>query len=130
MIRKARISDAEEIAYVINESNYRAYQGIIPKEYFRYPVVTSDDIVRDMGKMLFYVYEVNGKIIGVAALHPKLNEGLGIIRWVYVHPDHQRRGIGTALVKHLEEVTLRLNLRKLRLITHEGAYWAIDSTGN
>jgi len=125
MIREADISDVDYIVCVINESNYRAYRNIIPKEFFKHPVVDRNVILKDMEKMRFYVYEVNGRIVGVAALHPKPNEKIGIIRWVYVHPEHQRRGIGTALMKHIEEIARKLNLKKLCLVTHEKAYWAI-----
>jgi len=125
MIREASVDDVDEIVHVINESNYHAYRSIIPDEYFKHPVVSRDEILEDMRRMRFYVYEVEGRIVGVAALQPKLDEKVGIIRWVYVHPEHQRRGIGTALIKHIENIALSLNLEKLRLVTHEKAHWAI-----
>ncbi len=47
---------------------------------------------------LYYlaVCALNGKIVGVAGLD--LNE----IRLLFVHPGHQRLGIGTRLLRHLE----------------------------
>ena len=47
---------------------------------------------------LFYVavYELNNRVLGVAGLD--LNE----IRLLYVSPEHQRRGIGRALLEHLK----------------------------
>ena len=54
----------------------------------------------------------------------QFSEGIGIIRWVYVHPKYWRKGIGTALIRHIEEVARRLNLRKLCLITLEKV-WAV-----
>ncbi len=125
MIRKAGPSDAGEIARVINVSNYRAYKGIIPEEFFKCPVITREKVLEEMGRMEFYVYEVNGKILGVAALEPRRGEGVGFVWHVYVHPEHQRRGVGTALMKRVEERARELGLRKLRLITHGRAYWAI-----
>jgi len=125
LIREAVADDAGDIARVINESNCRAYRSIIPPEYFRCPVVTREDVLRDMRVMRFFVYVVDGEVVGVAALHPKPGEGLGVIRWVYVDPKHQRRGVGTALVRYVESVARGLGLRKLRLVTHERAYWAI-----
>ena len=125
MIREASVDDVDEIVHVINESNYHAYRSIIPDEYFKHPIVSRDEILEDMRRMKFYVYEVEGRIVGVAALHPKPDEKVGIIRWVYVHPEYQRKGIGTALIKHIENTALSLNLEKLRLVTHGKAYWAI-----
>jgi len=125
MIREASVDDVDRIVEVINLSNYYAYRDIIPPEYFKHPIVTRDEILRDMMKMKFYVYEAGGRIIGVAALQPELGERVGIVRWVYIHPEYQRRGIGTTLMKHIESIAMNLNLEKLRLVTHEKAYWAI-----
>jgi len=125
MIRKATIDDVNEIAYVINISNYCAYKNIIPREFFKHPVVNRDKILEDMKRMEFYVYEINNRIVGVAALYPRYEEDRGIVRWVYVHPEYQRRGIGTVLMKYIEGRARTLGLRKLQLITHEKAYWAI-----
>ena len=125
MIRKATIDDVNEVAYVINISNYCAYKNIIPREFFKHPVVNRDKILEDMKRMEFYVYEINNRIVGVAALYPRYEEDRGIVRWVYVHPEYQRRGIGTVLMKYIEGKARRLGLRKLQLITHEKAYWAI-----
>jgi len=125
MIREACRGDAEVIASLINESNYHAYKNLIPREYFRHPVVSSEEILRDMGRMNFYVYELGGEVVGVAALMPRFDEGVGIVRWVYVHPRFWRRGIGTALMKRVEKEARALGLRKLRLKTLENA-WAVN----
>ena len=124
-IRRAGIGDADDIAHVINESNYHAYKDVIPKGFFKHPVVSRDEVLEDMRRMEFYVYEVRGEIVGVAALHPRYSEGVGVVRWVYVHPRYQRRGIGTALMRRIEERARELGLRRLRLVTHGEAYWAI-----
>ncbi len=124
MIREASVDDAKEIAFVISISNYYAYRDIIPREYFRYPVVTEKDIVEDMKRMKFYVYVVNDRIVGVAALH-RVSDDVAWIRYVYVHPDYQRKGIGTALIRYIEDIARREKIKKLKLITHEKAFWAI-----
>ena len=126
MIREARYSDVEEICRVINESNYWAYKDIIPKKYFKYPIVTPSDVLRDMVRMKFFVYEFEGKIIGVAALEPRVREGIGYVRRVYVHPKYQRRGIGTMLMNYIENHAKKLGIRKLYLVVHEKAVWAIN----
>ncbi len=123
-IREASEEDVDEIASVINEANYHAYRNIVPEPYFRYPVVTPSEILNDMKRMKFYVYEVDEKIVGVAALEIVTND-VGWIRWVYVHPRYQGKGIGTALMKHVEKVARSLGLKRLRLLTHEKAVWAI-----
>jgi len=67
------------------------------------------------------VYELNDQIVGAATLLPRFNEGVDIISWVYVHSKYRRKGIGTALIRHIEEVARRPNLRKLLLTTLEKA---------
>jgi len=38
-------------------------------------------MLENMKRMKFYVYEVEGRIVGVAALQPKPDGNVGIIRW-------------------------------------------------
>lgn len=68
MIEEACLSDAEEILLVINTSNREAYKKVIPKEYFRKPVLSLTELLRDFERMPFYVYKSKGRIVGVAAL--------------------------------------------------------------
>ena len=125
MIEKARIEDAEAILSVINISNREAYREVIPKEHFREPVLSLDELLRDFRRMTFYVYRSEGKIVGVAALRIE-DEHTGRIHLVYILPEHQRTGIGTALVRYLEEKAREIGLRRLRLLTIKKAYWAVN----
>jgi amino-acid N-acetyltransferase len=125
MIETATLDNAEDILSVINTSNAEAYKGVIPKRYFREPVLSLEKLVEDLKRMTFYVYKREGGILGVAALEVE-SEGTGRLRWVYILPEHQRQGIGTALVTHLEGEARQMGLTKLRLLTVGGAQWAID----
>ncbi len=125
MIERASSKDLNEILEVINTSNREAFSKIVPKEYFKSPILTLEELKRDFEVMEFYVYRLNGRIVGVAALQVE-SESTGRIRWVYILPEFQRRGIGTALIKHIEFRARELKLRKLWLVTPEKAYWAIN----
>ncbi|MEQ9715391.1 MAG: GNAT family N-acetyltransferase [Candidatus Asgardarchaeum sp.] len=125
MIQKASMNDAEEILSVINISNYKAYKKIIPKEYFKEPILTLKELLEEFKRMIFYVYRYEGKIVGVAALRIE-NEESGSIHRVYVLPECQRKGIGTALMKFIETEAKRRGLKKLWLFTLEKAYWAVN----
>lgn len=125
MIGKACLNDAEEILSVINTSNREAFKNIIPKEHFREPILSLEDLLEDLERMTFYVYKSEGRIVGVAALHIE-GEKTGRIRWVYILPEHQRRGIGTALISHLERKGREMGLRRLRLKTIGKAYRAVN----
>jgi len=125
VIEKASLDDIEEILFVINTSNREAYRDIIPREHFKEPVVSAEELLQDFGRMRFYVYRVEGRIVGVAALQVEKGK-LGRLRWVYVLPEYQRRGIGTSLVRHLEREARKLGLEKLWLTVVGGARWAVN----
>ena len=125
MIEKASPSDAEEILLVINISNREAYKKAIPKECFREPVLSLTELLRDFERMSFYVYKSEGRIVGVAALEVEGKER-GRIHWVYILPEYQRRGIGTALVRYVEQKAKEIGLKRLRLLTVGQADWAVS----
>jgi GNAT superfamily N-acetyltransferase len=125
MIEKAYFDDVEEILSLINTSNREAYRNIIAQEHFREPVLSLEKLLEDFERKTFYVYKSGGRVVGVAALQIE-SEETGKIHWVYVLPEHQRRGIGTALVTCLEREGRGIGLRKLRLTTVEKARWAVN----
>ena len=124
-IEKASPNDAEEILSVINASNREAYKDVIPQDHFREPVLSSQRLLECFEEMNFYVYKIEGKIVGVAALKIE-SEQDGRIHWVYIRPEHQREGIGTALFTFLEKRAKEMGLTKLRVLVIEKASWAID----
>ena len=124
-IRKADIKDASDVLFVINRSNAESYRKVIPTEYFKEPVFDFDDILRKFREMSFYLYELEGRAVGVAALQTESN-CLGNIRFVYVLPEHQRKGVGSSLVTHIEGEATKLGFRKLRVpYVDIDASWAI-----
>jgi len=129
MIEEAGCDDAQEILSVINTSNREAYRGVIPRKHFREPVLSLDKLLADLERMTFYVYRTEGRIVGVAALHVE-NEEIGRIRRVYVLPEHQRKGIGTALVAYLERKARDVGLKRMRLLTSTESWGTSWLTGS
>jgi GNAT superfamily N-acetyltransferase len=125
VIEEASSKDAEEMLVVINASNRQAYRSIIPRPHFRDPVLSLRELVQDLERMTFYIHRYQGRILGVIALHVESAE-TGRARLVYVLPGHQRQGIGTALLAHLEHKARESGLSRLRLLAVEDARWAID----
>jgi N-acetylglutamate synthase-like GNAT family acetyltransferase len=125
-VRKAVLKDIKKVLAVIDISNAEAYKKIIPEKYFKEPVFTHDEFLEKFREMTFYVYEQNGEIAGAAALQTE-SEGLGYVRFVYILPKHQRKGIGTRLVAHIEIEARRLGLKTLK-VPHvdTNAHWAIN----
>jgi N-acetylglutamate synthase-like GNAT family acetyltransferase len=125
MIEQAHPDDVPVILAVINASNRAAFRNIIPQPHFREPILSPEELLDDFQGMTFYVCRSKGSIVGVAALHVESLDA-GKIRWVYVLPAHQRQGVGTALVTHVERQAKELGLSRLWLVTAEKATWAIS----
>ena len=123
-IEEARPEDFQGILCVINETNRESFGRIIPKEHFKEPILTREELHECLEKMTFYLLRHEERIVAVAALSIE-DEVSGRIRWVYVLPEFQKRGLGTTLVCHLEEVAKELGLKKVKLVTDDGAEWAI-----
>jgi len=125
-VRRADARDVELVLQVINTSNRDAYRSIIPPEQFKDPILTLEQLVKEFDNMNFYVCRVEDKLVGVAAL--RIDEGAaGAVRWVHVLPEHRRKGVGTSLMKRVENEAKAMRLRKLRVIyVWEKAHWAKD----
>ena len=83
------------------------------------------ELLRDFERMSFYVYKSEGRIVGVAALEVE-GEERGRIHWVYILPEYQRKGIGTALVRYVEQKAKEIGLKRLRLLTVGQADWTVS----
>ncbi len=109
-IRKARISDAEEIQFLINEY---AKQGLmLPK--------TLQSIFEDIRE--FWVYEEDGKILGSCALKIFWDD-LAEVRSLAVAPEHTKKGIGTALVKAALEEAKELGIPRVFTLTYQVGFF-------
>ena len=49
---------------------------------------------------LYFVLEFKYKIIGCGGINLPKDKNVGIISWGMLHPDYQRKGFGTLLLKH------------------------------
>lgn len=58
-----------------------------------------------------FVVAVREEVLGFGEVVPEKRE----VRAVYVHPDHQRRGVGTALLSHLEGYARGCGVGQLQL---------------
>ncbi|HEY9405552.1 MAG TPA: GNAT family N-acetyltransferase [Pyrinomonadaceae bacterium] len=73
----------------------------------------------------FYVAEEDGAITGFGALDHKQNE----IEAVYVSPEVMRRGVGSAILRRLEERALELGVNSLKLDASLNAVAFYQSAG-
>lgn len=105
MIRKAAVKDVMAIRGLINR--YAEDGQMLPRA-----LGELYDSIRD-----FFVYEKDGKIIGVAALHVGW-EGLAELRSVAVDPGQLGKGVGRLLVRACLEDAAGLGVREVFVLTY------------
>jgi len=120
MIRKLSLSDLDLILRVIN-SAARAYKGVIPDDLWKEPYMTSEELRREIDSGVeFYGWFEDDSPIGVMGI--QFVGDITLIRHAYVLPEHQRRGIGSSLLKHLISLA---KTSEILVGTWASATWAI-----
>ncbi len=105
-VRKARITDAERIQFLINE--YAKLGLMLPRS-----IQSIYENIRD-----FWVYEEKGEVLGVCALTIFWGD-LAEIRSLAVDSKHTGRGIGTALVKRALEEAREFGIPRVFTLTYQ-----------
>jgi len=111
MIRKARIQDAMSIKSLIGE--YAETGEMLPRA-----LGEIYDHLRD-----FHVFEDNGEITGVCALHIGW-EGLAEVRSLAVRSGHTGKGIGSALVRSCLDEAVSLGVENVFVLTFVADFFA------
>lgn len=119
-IRKMKIADIEQVQVVAKRSWNNTYEGIIPldiQENFLKSAYSDERMVKRLESSLFLVVEVENNIVGFANFSPVRNGGFVELGAIYLLPNHQGKGIGTALleqgIKKLEGVReIYINVEK------------------
>ena len=130
LVREMRAEDARQFLLVHHE----AVRGIAAKDYAPEiidewaPMHISPEaierIIANPGAEVRIVAEVDGEIVGIAAIVPEENE----LRACYVLPKAARNGVGSALVSRIEQIVKQRGLKYLKLessITAEPFYAAL-----
>jgi len=110
MVRKARITDVKEIQKLL--AGY-ANRG----EMLSRSLSELYEALRD-----FYVFEEEGKILGVSALHI-VWEDLAEVRSVAVVEDAGRRGIGRTVVGACIDEARQLGLKRVFCLTYKPEFF-------
>jgi GNAT superfamily N-acetyltransferase len=119
VIRPCNQADLGRICEVINDAA-SAYEGVIPADCYHQPYMPLEELEQEAVRMTFYGWEEDGRLTGVIGYEPIRD--VTLVRHCYVLPDRQRRGIGSALVRH----TMGLPTTERLLVgTWAAATWAI-----
>lgn len=119
MIRPCNQADLARIYQLINDAA-SAYDGAIPADCYHQPYMPMDELERETARMAFYAWEENGRLTGVVGFEPIGD--VTLVRHCYVLPDRQRRGIASALMRHVMSLT---TTDRLLVGTWAAATWAI-----
>jgi GNAT superfamily N-acetyltransferase len=127
MMRKAVMEDTKGIMEIIKEtiSEMRTYNNIQWDE--SYP--QEKDFMNDIQRGDLYVAEREGKLVGFVCINKvepveydelkwPLNEDCMVVHRMAVNPNYRRSGIGTELLKFVDELALANNIRYLKTDTY------------
>ena len=120
MIRKCEQRDFSAIYAIINEAA-QAYKGVIPEDRWHEPYMPVEELEHEIDDGVeFWGYDEEGDLVGVMGLQDR--DDLYLIRHAYVRTARQGRGIGTKLLRHLEQWTDK----PILIGTWTDATWAIQ----
>ncbi len=102
MIRPCRDDDLQSVCAIINDAA-GAYKGAIPDDCWHEPYMPMDELRREVATMTFYGFEEDGRLVGVIGYQPL--EDVTLLRHLYVETARQRRGLGSALLRHVVGLT-------------------------
>ncbi|WP_307892486.1 GNAT family N-acetyltransferase [Bacillus swezeyi] len=110
-IHKMEKKDIRQVQQVAKASWNHTYEGMIPfdvQEKFLQKAYNDERMQQRLEHSLILVSEADGKIIGFANCSFVREGGEANLAAIYLYPEYQGKGIGTALleegIKHLEGV--------------------------
>ena len=120
MIRKCEQSDFEAIWEIVNDAA-QAYKGVIPDDCWQEPYMTREELRHELAEGVnFWGWEQDKNLIGVMGMQDRGE--VTLIRHAYVRTAHRRKGIGSMLLRFLEQRTDK----PILIGTWDDAKWAIS----
>ncbi len=99
----------------------QAYRGVIPADRWRDPYMPSDELEKEIAEgVIFWVAEEDGRLLAVMGIQDKGE--VALVRHAYVAPTVQRKGVGTSLLRHVQDISGKPVL----IGTWADASWAIE----
>lgn len=102
IIRNMQPKDTKQIQDVAKVSWNATYEGIIPfevQENFLKTNYNDESMQRRLERSFLFVAEIAGKIVGFANFSPVREDGKAELGAIYLYPEQQGKGIGSALLQ-------------------------------
>lgn len=120
MIRECTESDFKAVFGIINDAAH-VYKGVIPEDRWHEPYMPFEELMKEIKDgVVFWGLEHNEQLSGVMGIQDKSD--VTLIRHAYVRTQAQKLGIGTKLLRHLENLTEK----QILIGTWAAASWAIS----
>jgi len=120
MICRLSSSEFDSMLNVVNEAA-QAYKGVIPEDRWKEPYMSAEELRKEIESGVEFHGWVENNVL-VAVMGIQFVNDVTLIRHAYVLTDHQRRGIGETLLKHLVSLA---RTSEVLVGTWEAAYWAV-----
>ena len=121
MMYKVQIADNQNIINQIIDLRY----VVLRKPWYKPRETATDDL--ELNSVNAYI-EQDAEVIACGRIQDNGN-GLGQIRYMAVHPNHQGKGLGKLIVAKLEEDAKRIGLKTIELQARENALEFYKSQG-
>ena len=119
MIRPCGDADVPALLEIVNDAA-QAYKGVIPADCWREPYMPLRELQDEMREgVRFWGYEDGGVLDGAMGIQDRGE--VALVRHAYVRTSKRGRGIGAALLRHLEAMTEK----PILIGTWAAAAWAI-----
>jgi N-acetylglutamate synthase-like GNAT family acetyltransferase len=120
VIRQSAHEDFDSMLMIINDAA-RAYRGVIPEDRWHEPYMPAEDLAKEIADgVVFWVAEQDGRVAAVMGMQDKGD--VALVRHAYVASAAQRGGVGTALLRHVQDLTDK----PILIGTWAAASWAIE----
>lgn len=119
-IRKSVDDDFDAMLAIINDAAV-AYRGVIPEDRWHEPYMPAEDLAKEIADgVVFWVAEQDGRVWAVMGMQDKGD--VALVRHAYVASSTQRSGVGTKLLRHVQNLTGK----PILIGTWAAASWAIE----
>jgi ribosomal protein S18 acetylase RimI-like enzyme len=101
-IRKMQPKDTKQVQDVAKTSWNAIYEGIIPlevQENFLKTAYNDERMKQRLERSFLFVAEIAGEVVGFANFSPVRESGKAELGAIYLYPEQQGKGIGSALLQ-------------------------------